>query len=67
MARPKRKLSDEHRVFQQKWEEEFAFVEVNNKPVCLLCQKTISALKRENIKRHHDTTHSDFSAELVVN
>lgn len=61
MAKPKRKISDEHRVFQQTWEEEFAFVEVNNKPLCLICQRTISVPKRENVKRHHDTCHSEFS------
>ena len=63
MAKSKRKLADEHRVFQEKWEEEFAFVEINNKPVCLLCQRPIAAAKRDNIKRHHTTLHGDFADE----
>lgn len=58
----KRKLCDEHRTFQQSWEEEFAFVEVNNKPVCLLCQKQ-SIPKRANLQRHHDSCHKDFKVD----
>ena len=55
MTESKRKVADEHRVFQQKWGEEFAFVEVKDKPVCLICQRAIAVMKRDNLKRHHDT------------
>ena len=62
MAKSKRKLEDEHRVFQQKWEEEFAFVEVNNKPICLICMRAIAVMKRDNLKRHHET-HDIFTKD----
>uniref|UniRef100_A0A3P8U3W7 HAT C-terminal dimerisation domain-containing protein n=1 Tax=Amphiprion percula TaxID=161767 RepID=A0A3P8U3W7_AMPPE len=56
----KRKLCDEHRTFQQSWEEEFAFVEVNNKPVCLLCQKQFIP-KRTNLQYFLDCSESLFT------
>jgi hypothetical protein len=34
------------------------FVERNGKPVCLLCQITLSQFKASNLKRHYDTHHS---------
>ena len=53
----KESLEDEHRVFQQRWEEEFAFVEVDSKPICLICQKAIAVMKRDNLRRHHENLH----------
>ena len=47
----------EERIFLKKWEEDYLFVENNGKPLCLLCQKTVSVAKEYNIKRHYDTTH----------
>uniref|UniRef100_A0A3P8TSU5 DUF4371 domain-containing protein n=1 Tax=Amphiprion percula TaxID=161767 RepID=A0A3P8TSU5_AMPPE len=48
----KRKLCDEHRTFQQSWEEEFAFVE----------KQSIS--KRTNLQRHQDSCHKDFKVDF---
>lgn len=56
MAKCERKIADKHRVFQRKWEEEFAFVVLQNMPVCLIMPKRpVAVMKRDNLKRHHDT------------
>ena len=41
--------------FLKKWEEDYLFVENNGKPMCLVCQKTVSVTKEYNIKCHYDT------------
>uniref|UniRef100_A0A3P8U9K1 HAT C-terminal dimerisation domain-containing protein n=1 Tax=Amphiprion percula TaxID=161767 RepID=A0A3P8U9K1_AMPPE len=71
MSSVKRKLCDEHRTFQQSWEEEFAFVEVNNKPVCLLCQKQFipkrtNLQKRQNMQSHWKSLWSTNCFEIHV-
>jgi len=53
MAKKKRKVGDENRVYNPAWVREFDFSEVHGKPLCLICQKTIAVLKRANLQRHH--------------
>ena len=53
----KRRIEDELRVFQTKWTDFYFFIEFNNKPTCLICKESISALKEYNIKRHYETKH----------
>ena len=36
----------------------YLFVENNGKPLCFVCQKTVSTAKEYNIKRHYDTLHT---------
>ncbi|XP_043915194.1 uncharacterized protein LOC122791517 [Protopterus annectens] len=38
----KRKIADERRVFQEKWTDEYFFVEFNNKALCLVCREVIN-------------------------
>lgn len=55
----KRKISDESRIFQDKWTLNYFFVEFRSKPVCLICRESVSVLKEYNVKRHYDTKHAD--------
>ncbi|XP_067944841.1 general transcription factor II-I repeat domain-containing protein 2-like [Watersipora subatra] len=49
-----------NRSFNTDWTEKFFFHEVANKPVYLICSKTISINKRSNLTRHYNTNHSDY-------
>ena len=53
----KRKIDDENRVFQARWEEEYLFTEFKGKPMCLVCLETLSAMKDFNLSRHYNTLH----------
>jgi len=37
----KRKLDQENRVFQVKWEVDYLFTEFKGKPMCLVCLETL--------------------------
>ncbi|XP_015974818.2 general transcription factor II-I repeat domain-containing protein 2-like [Rousettus aegyptiacus] len=54
----KRKMDREHRMFQEKWEQAYFFVEVKNSPMCLICNQTLSVSKEYNLRRHYETNHS---------
>ncbi|XP_014404013.1 PREDICTED: general transcription factor II-I repeat domain-containing protein 2B isoform X3 [Myotis brandtii] len=54
----KRKIDLEGRVFQEKWERAYFFVEVQNIPTCLICKQSMSVSKEYNLRRHYQTNHS---------
>ncbi|XP_012888673.1 PREDICTED: general transcription factor II-I repeat domain-containing protein 2B-like isoform X3 [Dipodomys ordii] len=54
----KRKIDQEGRVFQEKWERAYFFVEVQNTPMCLICKQSVSVAKEYNLRRHYRTSHS---------
>ncbi|XP_055462201.1 general transcription factor II-I repeat domain-containing protein 2 [Psammomys obesus] len=54
----KRKIDQEGRVFQEKWERAYFFVEVQNVPTCLVCKQSVSVSKEYNLRRHYQTNHS---------
>ena len=58
MASKKRKISDGGRTFQERWTEQYFFVQVSSKPICLICNNAVSSLKEYNIKRHYVTNHA---------
>ena len=59
----KSKVGDENRVFNSAWVFAFlGFAEVHGKPICLICQKTITMLKQANLQRHHEQLHPEFKA-----
>ena len=58
MASKKRKISDGGRIFQERWTEQYFFVQVSSKPICLICNGEVSSLKEYNIKRHYVTNHA---------
>lgn len=55
----KRKIADEKRVFQEKWEDLYFVTEVHDTILCLICQQTIAVVKEYNIRRHYETMHKD--------
>ena len=57
MTSKKRKIVDERRIFNEAWTNLYFFIEVKEKPLCLICQKSISVVKEYNLKRHYDTEH----------
>jgi hypothetical protein len=54
----KRKIKDEHRIFQDSWKIEFFYISVKkHDALCLIRRKTINIPKRYNINRHYTTQH----------
>jgi hypothetical protein len=58
----KRKISEENRLVQDNWEEEYFFVQ-NKKgsTTFLICRETV-ILKKYNIFRHYNTKHESFNS-----
>ncbi|KAJ3602471.1 hypothetical protein NHX12_030226 [Muraenolepis orangiensis] len=59
----KRKVGDEHRQFQEKWETEYFFVEHRGTPTCLICTEKVAVHKEYNIKCHYSTRHAEKNAK----
>ncbi|UYV66057.1 hypothetical protein LAZ67_3006302 [Cordylochernes scorpioides] len=59
-SKTKRKIADEHRNFQEKWELEYFCSEVRDKIICLICNNAISVPKLYNIKRHYEQHKSKY-------
>ncbi|XP_069819639.1 general transcription factor II-I repeat domain-containing protein 2A-like [Dendropsophus ebraccatus] len=55
----KRKVGDEHRQFQEKWEVQYFFVEHRSIPTCLICIEKVAVHKEYNLKRHYITRHAE--------
>ena len=53
------------REFHKKCTMDYLFVEKNGKAICLVCNVTVSSLKKYNIKRHYQT-HTNFIREHSV-
>ena len=53
------------REFHEEWTMDYLFVEKNGKAICLVCNVTVSTLKKYNIKRHYQT-HTIFILEHPV-
>jgi hypothetical protein len=51
-------------VFNEEWTNKYFFGNTGNKAVCLLCHETIAVFKEYNLKRHHETKHSEFGCKL---
>ena len=60
----KQKIAEGHREFQERWTEEFIFVHVNYKALCLLCSNRVAVFKEFNLKRHYETMHQRVVANL---
>lgn len=61
----KRKISDEHRLFQEKWERKYFFVEHRDIPTCLICMGKVAVNKEFNIRRHYITKHAEEYAKYL--
>ena len=53
------------REFHEEWTLDYLFVSKNGKAICLVCNVTVSSLKKYNIKRHYQT-HTNFIREHPV-
>ena len=58
-ASKKRKIADERRVFQEKWEELYFVTAVRDTTQCLIYQQKIAVMKKYNMRRHYKTMHRD--------
>ena len=47
----KRKYEKENRSFKMEWEDDWAFIMQEDKPLCLICKKLLSQNKGDNVKR----------------
>ena len=61
----KRTIEHKHRVFNEEWNTQYFFANINNKAICLICQESVSVLKEYNIKRHFTTKHFEYGANLT--
>lgn len=65
--KPKRKIDDEKRIFNEKWTEEYFFIESKSKALCLICNDFIPVFKDYNLKRHyvqkHDSKFGKYQGE----
>ncbi|KAM4043803.1 general transcription factor II-I repeat domain-containing protein 2-like [Anomaloglossus baeobatrachus] len=57
----KRKVDAECRAFQDKWTNDYFFVEVKGKPVCLVCSETLAVMKKANLERHYSSKHAKLN------
>lgn len=65
-SKSKRKISDENRLFQDNWEEEYFVVpNKHSSSTCLICRESV-ILKKYNIMRHYNTKHKMFSDSFPV-
>jgi hypothetical protein len=46
--------------FNEKWENEYFFINANNKCVCLICNTSVAVNKKCNTERHFMTMHKDY-------
>jgi len=60
MAKRKR----ENRSFLDRWETEYLFTYVKDRPVCLVCGANVAITKEYNIRRHCETKHHDKYKDL---
>ena len=42
-------------MFQKEWTKSYFFVEISDKPVCLVCSKHVAVKKKSNLERHYDS------------
>lgn len=57
----KRKVGDEHRQFQEKWEMQYLFVEHRGTPTCLICTEKVAVHKEYNLK--HAEEYAKYQGE----
>ena len=56
----KRKIEEEMQNFNEKWTSEYFVIEnADSRPLCLICEQTVSVNKEYNIKRHYDSKHAN--------
>ena len=54
----RRKVIEEGRLFNEKWTDDYFFVEANTKAICLICREFVLVFKDYNLKKHYTQKHS---------
>ena len=54
----KRNILDEGRMFNDEWFMKYFVGQQNGRPLCFICQNEIACLKKFNMKRHYNSSHS---------
>ena len=63
MGEPKKcKIASECRKVQTWWENEYFFMEVKRKCVCLICHESVAVMKDYNVRRHYETKHQTYTS-----
>ena len=47
-------------MFQEKWTNDYFFIQIKEKPMCLLCSKSVFVMKEYNVKRHYISKHASL-------
>lgn len=58
----RRKIESECRKFQTRWENDYFFVEVKGKCICLICKESVAVTKEYNLRRHYETKHQSYTS-----
>ncbi|CAI5691491.1 unnamed protein product [Oreochromis niloticus] len=58
------KRKNENRSFLDRWETEYLFTYVKDRPVCLVCGAHVAITKEYNIRRHYETKHQEKYKDL---
>ena len=61
----KRKLQNEGRAFNERWTDNYFFIEYKDALICLICTQTVACLKEYNLKRHFDTKHASIYKKYI--
>jgi hypothetical protein len=63
----KRKISSECRDFNSDWTERYFFTlsRCKTKPLCLICNESIAAMKEYNVRRHYEAKHGEAYTQLT--
>ena len=64
----KRKAESEKREFNEQWENDFLFIAgPTGKPLCIVCESTLSQNRRHDLNRHYKTQHqSEIEGKLKL-
>ena len=60
MNSKKRKVVDENRKFNDRWEKDYFFTMQNSKLMCIVCRETVAVIKEHNVRRHRETKHIEY-------
>ena len=55
----KRKVEDENRLFQEKWENSYFVTNVRDKIHCVICLQHIAVCKEYNVHIHYNSLHRE--------
>ena len=53
--------------YHNEWEEEFFFILIHDKCVCIICNSNVALSKRTNVERHFRTVHKQYEIDFPPN